>query len=103
MKKKRAMSRNRNNAKNKKTSVVEKNNLVKQVEDKPVEKSIETVEDKPAENVVEQVQDKPAVKIVKTGKIEDVTIHDLDMYYFGQATHYDIFEKLGAHETTING
>ena len=70
---------------------------------RPVEKSIETVEDKPAENVVEQVQDKPAVKIVKTGKIEDVTIHDLDMYYFGQATHYDIFEKLGAHETTING
>ena len=103
MKKKRAMSRNRNNAKNKKTSVVEKNNLVKQVEDKPVEKSIETVEDKPAENVVEPVEDKPVAKIVKTDKIEDVTIHDLDMYYFGQATHYDIFEKLGAHETTING
>ena len=25
---------------------------------------------------------------------------DLDMYYFGQATHYDIYKKLGAHPIT---
>lgn len=28
---------------------------------------------------------------------------ELDMYYFGQATHYDIYKKLGAHPTTENG
>ncbi|TGY95547.1 1,4-alpha-glucan branching protein GlgB [Petralouisia muris] len=28
---------------------------------------------------------------------------DLDMYYFGQATHYDIYKKLGAHPITEKG
>lgn len=28
---------------------------------------------------------------------------DLDMYYFGQATHYDIYKKLGAHPVTERG
>ncbi len=28
---------------------------------------------------------------------------DLDMYYFGQATHYDIYKKLGAHPITDKG
>ena len=28
---------------------------------------------------------------------------DLDMYYFGQATHYDIYKKLGAHPITEDG
>ena len=28
---------------------------------------------------------------------------DLDMYYFGQATHYDIYKKLGAHPRTEKG
>ena len=28
---------------------------------------------------------------------------ELDMYLFGQATHYDIYKKLGAHPTTIKG
>ncbi|MCI8484241.1 MAG: 1,4-alpha-glucan branching protein GlgB [Lachnospiraceae bacterium] len=28
---------------------------------------------------------------------------DLDMYYFGQATHYDIYKKLGAHPVTEKG
>ena len=28
---------------------------------------------------------------------------DLDQYLFGHATHYDLYKKLGAHPTTING
>ena len=27
---------------------------------------------------------------------------DLDCYLFGQATHYDIYEKMGAHVKTRN-
>ena len=32
------------------------------------------------------------------------TMHfgELDQYLFGQATHYDIYKKLGAHLTTKN-
>ena len=30
-------------------------------------------------------------------------LSDLDMYYFGQATHYDIYKKLGAHPITEKG
>ena len=26
---------------------------------------------------------------------------ELDMYLFGQATHYDIYKKLGAHRMTV--
>lgn len=26
-----------------------------------------------------------------------------DQYYFGHATHYDLYKKLGAHPTTIDG
>ena len=28
---------------------------------------------------------------------------ELDMYLFGQATHYDIYRKMGAHVMTMNG
>ena len=28
---------------------------------------------------------------------------DLDMYLFGQGTHYDIYKKLGAHKLTLDG
>jgi len=28
---------------------------------------------------------------------------DMDCYYFGQATHYDIYKKMGAHVRTIDG
>lgn len=28
---------------------------------------------------------------------------ELDMYLFGQGTHYDIYKKLGAHPTVIKG
>ena len=28
---------------------------------------------------------------------------ELDQYLFGQATHYDIYKKLGAHPVTQNG
>lgn len=31
------------------------------------------------------------------------TISDLDMYLFGQGTHYEIYNKLGAHKVTVNG
>ncbi|MBQ4300108.1 MAG: hypothetical protein II765_01075, partial [Lachnospiraceae bacterium] len=27
---------------------------------------------------------------------------DLDMYLLGQATHYDIYKKMGAHVATVN-
>ena len=30
-------------------------------------------------------------------KLEDVRIGELDLYLFGQGTHYDIYKKLGAH------
>ena len=28
---------------------------------------------------------------------------ELDMYLFGQATHYDIYKKMGAHVQTKDG
>ena len=28
---------------------------------------------------------------------------ELDQYLFGHATHYDLYKKLGAHPTTIDG
>ena len=28
---------------------------------------------------------------------------EMDQYYFGHATHYDLYKKLGAHPTTVNG
>ncbi len=31
------------------------------------------------------------------------TISELDMYLFGQGTHYEIYNKLGAHPLTIDG
>ncbi len=31
------------------------------------------------------------------------TLGDLDLHLFGQGTHYEIYEKLGAHLTTIDG
>ncbi len=28
---------------------------------------------------------------------------EMDCYLFGQATHYDIYRKMGAHKMTIEG
>lgn len=28
---------------------------------------------------------------------------EMDCYLFGQATHYDIYRKMGAHVMTVNG
>ena len=28
---------------------------------------------------------------------------EMDCYLFGQATHYDIYRKMGAHQMTIEG
>ena len=33
----------------------------------------------------------------------DIRIGELDQYLFGQGTHYDIYKKLGAHPTVIDG
>lgn len=30
-------------------------------------------------------------------------ITDLDMYLFGQSTHYDIYKKMGAHLVSADG
>lgn len=35
--------------------------------------------------------------------MEKMEFGELDQYLFGQATHYDIYKKLGAHPTTQNG
>ena len=41
---------------------------------------------------------KPRKKQVGTGFITD-----LDRYLFGQGTHYEIYEKMGAHPKTYRG
>ncbi|MFA9376902.1 MAG: 1,4-alpha-glucan branching protein GlgB [Lachnotalea sp.] len=33
----------------------------------------------------------------------DIRLGELDQYYFGEGTHYEIYKKMGAHEVTING
>ncbi len=33
-------------------------------------------------------------------ELKDIRIGELDQYYFGQATHYDIYKKMGAHVVT---
>lgn len=33
----------------------------------------------------------------------DPILQELDLHLFGQGTHYDIYEKMGAHKHTING
>ncbi len=33
----------------------------------------------------------------------DHVMGELDLYLFGQGTHYDIYEKLGAHKMTVDG
>ena len=35
--------------------------------------------------------------------IEKVFISEDDQYYFGDGTHYEIYKKLGAHESEENG
>lgn len=36
-------------------------------------------------------------------KNSDIRISEYDQYLFGEGTHYEIFNKLGAHETCIDG
>ena len=38
------------------------------------------------------------MKIKGTGVKGMEHFSDLDMYYLGQGTHYDIYKKLGAHK-----
>lgn len=33
----------------------------------------------------------------------DIRLGELDQYFFGEGTHYEIYKKLGAHEAIING
>ena len=42
-------------------------------------------------------KDKEEIRRRGMGKME---FGELDQYLFGQATHYDIYKKLGAHPTT---
>ena len=34
---------------------------------------------------------------------ENMHFSDLDQYLFGQGVHYDVYKKLGAHPTKLNG
>ena len=57
-------------------------------------------------NVTKTTRKKTAVEKVIKKPAESVPaefISDLDQYLFGTATHYEIFKKLGAHPTTIDG
>ena len=42
-------------------------------------------------------------KPLKSLQEETVFISDADQYVFGQGSHYDIYKKLGAHETMKDG
>ena len=45
-----------------------------------------------------------AVKAVKVPKVpETVYISEADQYLFAQGTHYDIYKKLGAHQSVEDG
>ena len=46
---------------------------------------------------------KPAAKKTQTAEVITPFITDLDQYLFGTGVHYDIFRKLGAHETEKDG
>lgn len=46
-------------------------------------------------------KEKVSAPVVK--QQENLKITDMDMYLFGQGTHYNIYEKMGAHETVMNG
>lgn len=39
----------------------------------------------------------------KKGTAATVIISEMDRYLFGQGTHYEIYEKMGAHPMTLNG
>ena len=39
----------------------------------------------------------------KTGRLEQTTVTELDQYLFGQGTHYEIYNKLGAHFSEKDG
>lgn len=53
------------------------------------------------------VREKMAVQEAKANQepaaVPDPCITDMDMYLFGQGTHYSIYEKLGAHEIEKDG
>lgn len=54
------------------------------------------------EQVKQEVPHKAGMPM-QTKQQESPFITDMDMYLFGQATHYNIYEKLGAHEATLDG
>ncbi|WP_220192061.1 1,4-alpha-glucan branching protein GlgB [Ktedonospora formicarum] len=52
----------------------------------------QTPEEKPlSSTTIEPMQDAPSI------------FSDFDLYLFGQGTHYQIYEKMGAHPRTVNG
>lgn len=41
--------------------------------------------------------------MARDGDMAKMEFGELDQYLFGQATHYAIYKKLGAHPVTQNG
>ncbi|MCR5625775.1 MAG: 1,4-alpha-glucan branching protein GlgB [Lachnospiraceae bacterium] len=58
-----------------------------------------TNETKPA--AAKKADPKPVKPTVRP--VEDVVFSDMDVYLFGQGTHYDIYKKLGSHPSVHKG
>ncbi|MCI8371102.1 MAG: 1,4-alpha-glucan branching protein GlgB [Lachnospiraceae bacterium] len=75
-----------------KNSGGKKNTLVKETATAvEVEESVSTSQEAVSKSKTESAEE------------ESIRITEMDMYLFGQATHYHIYEKMGAHETVIDG
>ena len=55
---------------------------------------------KKSQKKAEQVQEMP---VLAKNKQDVLELGELDQYYFGEGTHYDIYKKLGAHIGYKNG
>ncbi len=58
---------------------------------------------KAAKTAVKTTAKKPAAAKAEPKKKERIFISEDDCYLFGQGTHYNIYEKLGAHKSTEDG
>lgn len=66
----------------------------------PAEK---TEEKKTVRKTVKKTTSKKSEVMIKAAKKEEEFITELDQYLFGNGTHYEIFDKLGAHPMKWNG
>lgn len=76
-----------------------KNTSVKASEKTTSAIHVPKTEDKPKESAKREKQ--PGKK--QDQSWDSLKISDMDMYLFGQGAHYNIYEKLGAHETIMDG